>query len=130
MIVIRVSLILLFCISSLLLSGQSYDLAKEYLKQGDLSKAENEFESIARKKASSELIYTDFSWVVLRTPLPPSIGVDSMLNWQLGASPHSSAALIRLQHVFFDKRKNCLLPSWAILKTVSNGRPLRVCTCA
>lgn len=66
MIVIRVSLILLFCISSLLLSGQSYDLAKEYLKQGDLSKAENEFESIVRKKNNLDIIYPDYLQLLIK----------------------------------------------------------------
>ena len=66
MIVIRMSLLFLFCVSTLVLQGQSYELAREYLKQGDLTKAEYEFDDIVRKKNNLEIIYPDYLHLLIK----------------------------------------------------------------
>lgn len=66
MIVIRVSLLLVLCLHVFSISAQSYELAKEYVKQGELEKAENTFESIARNKESIQLIYTDYLQLLVK----------------------------------------------------------------
>lgn len=67
MIVIRLCLVFAFCFFSLGISAQNPDVAKEYMKQGDFEKAEDEFEKLIRKKELVDLVYGDYIQLLIKT---------------------------------------------------------------